>query len=212
MIDWLLSVVEEGSALAVGLLMFLENLFPPIPSEVVMPLAGFVASQGEMSLVLAIVAGFVGSLAGAVFWYFIGEWLGVERLKRWAARYGRWLALAPDEIDKADRWFDRHGGKAVFLGRLVPGVRTLISVPAGIADMSFRRFLAYTALGTGVWTMLLAAAGVWLGANYERVAGWLEPVSLAVVAAILIWYLWRVATFGRRVRASGHNDAAHSPK
>lgn len=112
--------------------MFLENVFPPIPSEVIMPAAGFAAGQGRLSLIGVIVAGTVGSVAGALFWYYVGKWIGADRLRRWAGRHGRWLTLAPKDIDRVDRWFDQHSGKAVFLGRLVPALRTLISVPAGV--------------------------------------------------------------------------------
>lgn len=200
MTDWVTSMLEPGGYLMVAALMFLENLFPPIPSEVVMPLAGYAAQRGKLDIFLVTLAGSVGSLAGACFWYAVGRWLGCDRLKRFAAKHGRWLTLTPQEVDQADRWFDRHGGKAVFFGRLVPGVRTLISVPAGISDMSFRRFLAYTTAGTLVWTALLAAGGWFLGRNHEQLAAWMSPVSNVIVGAILLWYLYRVATFGRSRR------------
>src|SRR5690606_29059485 len=122
-------------------------------------------------------AGAAGSFAGAVLWYVLGRQVGAARLKRLAARHGRWITLAPDEIDRACEWFRRHGGKAVFIGRLVPGVRTLISVPAGIAGMPIGRFLAWTAAGTLSWTALLAAAGYLLREQYGRVATVLDPVT-----------------------------------
>ena len=200
MTEWVTSMMEEGGYLLVAALMFLENLFPPIPSEVVMPLAGYTAQRGELDIFLVTLSGSLGSLAGACFWYAVGRWLGRERLKRFAERHGRWLTLSPQEVDTADRWFDRHGGKAVFFGRLVPGVRTLISVPAGISDMTFRRFLLYTTAGTAVWTALLAAGGWFLGSNYRQLAAWMSPVSNVVVGGILLWYLYRVATFGRSRR------------
>ncbi|HEY9538579.1 MAG TPA: DedA family protein [Kiloniellaceae bacterium] len=198
MVDWIAKLVEGGGYLGIAALMFAENLFPPIPSELIMPLAGFAAARGELDIFLAVAAGSAGSIAGAVFWYGVGRWLGSARLKRWAGRHGRWLTLAPGDIDQACAWFDHHGGKAVFIGRLVPAVRTLISVPAGIAGMDLRRFLFFTALGTLVWTGFLAALGFLLGDQYHRVADWTNPVSNVIIAAIVLWYFYRVATFRRR--------------
>ena len=166
MFNWVTSFIEQTSYFGVALLMFAENVFPPIPSEVIMPLAGYTATQGNMNIFLAVVAGSIGSLAGAVLWYYIGVWVGAERLKRWASRHGRWLTLSPSEVDQACVWFNRHGGKAVFIGRLVPAVRTLISVPAGIAEMSLGKLLIYSTAGTVLWTWSSAA---WLFDLYRVV-------------------------------------------
>ncbi|MGF1606211.1 MAG: DedA family protein [Rhodothalassiaceae bacterium] len=203
MFDWITGFVKSAGYWAVALLMFVENVFPPIPSEIVMPLAGYSASAGELNIFLVIAAGSVGSLAGALFWYYVGALIGTDRLRNFSRKHGRWLTLEPKEVDAADRWFERHGGKAVFFGRLVPAVRTLISVPAGLSEMSFRRFLTYTTAGTVLWTALLAGAGYWLGSAYDQVQSWLNPVSNTVVAVILLWYGWRVATFRRRVSRTG---------
>jgi membrane protein DedA with SNARE-associated domain len=189
--DW----AAQGGYPAVAALMFLENMFPPIPSEVVMPLAGFAASRGEMSLPLAILSGSAGSLAGAWLWYGIGHWIGAERLAGWAGRHGRWLTVSPDDVERAARWFDRHGGKAVLVGRLVPAVRTLISVPAGIARMPTSRFLLYSGVGTVVWTGFLATVGFVLGSQHGAVAAWIDPSTKLIVAALFLGYLWRVITF-----------------
>lgn len=197
MLRYISDFIDSGGAFAVAVLMFVENLFPPIPSELVMPLAGFTAARGEMNLLVAILAGWVGSILGAVFWFWIGKVVGEERLKHWAARYGRWLVLKPKEIDQACEWFNRHGGKAVLLGRLLPGVRTFISVPAGIADMHFGKFLFYSSLGTAVWTALLAVAGYYLEANYEAVSHWVGPLGTIVLVALVIVYFYKVATFRR---------------
>ncbi len=195
MADWIASLMEEGGYLTIALLMFLENLFPPIPSELIMPLAGYAAHQGDMNLALVVLAGSAGSLAGALFWYGIGVWFGCERLRRFAARHGRWLTLSPEDVDRVDAWFDRHGAKVVFFGRLVPAVRTLISVPAGLSGMRFGKFIAYTGAGTVLWTSLLAAAGWMLGTGYERVGAYVDPVSNVIVGTVLVVYLYRVATF-----------------
>ncbi|HEY9550100.1 MAG TPA: DedA family protein [Kiloniellaceae bacterium] len=195
MIESLTAWAEQGGYPAVALLMFLENVFPPIPSEVIMPIAGYAASRGDLSLPLAVLAGAFGSLAGAWLWYGIGHWLGAERLKAWAGRHGRWLTLSPRDVDRADEWFDRHGGKAVLFGRMIPAVRTLISVPAGIAGMPTVPFLIYSTVGTLVWTGALAGLGYALGDQYETVGKWLDPVSKGIVAVLLFGYLWRVVTF-----------------
>ncbi|MDU0954365.1 MAG: DedA family protein [Bradyrhizobium sp.] len=151
-----------------------ENLFPPIPSEVIMPLAGYVSARGQLTFVGVLLAGAAGSLAGALFWCAVRRWFGSHRLKRFAARHGRWLTLSPAEIDRASAWFARHGRTAVLVGRLVPGVRTLISVPAGVTEMPFMPFLATTAVGTLLWTGLLAAAGYVLAEGYRTVGNWID--------------------------------------
>jgi membrane protein DedA with SNARE-associated domain len=201
MFGWITDFVEKSGYPGIALLMFLENVFPPIPSELIMPLAGFSAAQGRLSLIGVILAGTAGSLAGATLWYGVGRWFGAERLKRFADRHGRWLTMSAAEIDQAQSFFDRHSGKATFFGRLVPGIRTLISVPAGILAMPFPAFLAYTALGTLAWTSLLAAAGAWLEGQHDRVAAWLDPVSTAIIVGLGAFYLYRVATFKPRAAA-----------
>ena len=207
MFSWITDFLNTSGYFGVALLMLLENVFPPIPSELVMPFAGYAAQQGDMDIFLVILSGSFGSLLGALFWYYVGRWLGLERLRRFSARHGRWLTLSPREVDKADAWFDRHGQWAVLFGRLIPAVRTLISVPAGVSGMSHRRFLIASSIGTIVWTAFLALAGYFLAGQYETVQTWLNPVSNVVIGAILAWYLYRVATFGKEVekanRASG---------
>jgi membrane protein DedA with SNARE-associated domain len=133
--DWLTDVIADGGYLGIVFLMLAENLFPPIPSELIMPLAGFVAAQGEFNVVLVVLAGSLGSMLGALPWYYAGRWVGEARMRAFAARYGRWLTLDEKEIGKATDWFEKHGRVAVLLARLVPTVRTLISLPAGMARM-----------------------------------------------------------------------------
>lgn len=198
MFDWITGWIDTLGYPAIAALMFLENLFPPIPSELVMPLSGYTASQGRLSLVGVLVAGWIGSMAGALFWYAIGRWLGYARIRAIAARHGAWLTMSPDDVDEANRWFCRHGGAAVFVGRLVPAVRTFISVPAGVSDMSFVTFLLYTSLGTAIWTAFLAGVGYGLGAEYGQVSQWLGPPTNAIIAVLVLWYGWRVVTFKRR--------------
>lgn len=195
MLDWITSFIESGGYGGIAALMLLENVFPPIPSEVIMPLAGLGAARGELSLVGAIVAGSLGSLAGAYFWFALARHFGIDRLKRWTLAHGRWLTLDPSEVDRADAWFDLHGHKAVLVGRLVPGIRTLISVPAGFSEMSTSRFLIYSGIGTFGWTTVLAVAGYLLEDGYRRVESWVNPVSTVVMVGLVALYLYRVATF-----------------
>lgn len=184
----------------IALLMALENLFPPIPSELIMPLAGYQAAQGRMPLWLVIVSGSLGSLAGTLPWYVLGRMIGKERLLHLAERHGRWITLGPAEIEKADHWFDTRGWRAVLFGRLVPTVRSLISIPAGLSGMPFGRFLLYSAIGTVAWTTLLALAGFALGQAYGRVAVFIDPVATGVLVLIAAIYVYRVVTFRREKR------------
>jgi membrane protein YqaA with SNARE-associated domain len=140
LIDWIVTAIERTGYLGVFLLMLIDNVFPPIPSEVIMPLAGFAAARGQLSLIGVFLAGTAGSLSGALVWYGVGRWLGRERLRRFATRHGRWLTLSPAEVDRASAWFARRGGLSVLIGRVIPGVRSLISVPAGVAGMPLTPF------------------------------------------------------------------------
>lgn len=185
--------MQSMGYLGIGLLMFLENLFPPIPSELIMPLAGFTISQNRMEFGPAIAAGVIGTVLGAFPWYYAGKLLSEERLRNLADKYGKWITVSGADIDKANRWFNRHGAKAVFLCRLVPGVRTLISLPAGINNMPLIPFLIYSTIGTTLWVSFLTIAGYKLGANYELVDEYLGPVSKIVALIIVIWcILWVV--------------------
>ncbi len=199
MFDWISGILDQLGYPGIAFLMFAENVFPPIPSELIMPLAGFNAATGDMSFWGVMVAGTLGSLAGAVLWYWIGLKVGARRIRRLAARHGRWLTVSPDEFDLAQGWFDRHGGAAVFFGRLIPTVRTFISVPAGLLPMGWGRFLAFSTAGTALWNLILTGAGYVLESQYDRVETYLNPISTAVVVALVAFYLWRVATYRRRV-------------
>ncbi|WP_112875356.1 DedA family protein [Paracoccus endophyticus] len=195
MFDWVLTVIESWGYPGIFLLMLGENVFPPIPSEVIMPLTGYLCGTGALSLVPAVLAGTAGSVAGTSLWYLLGRRIGAAALKRWAARHGRLMTVSPGDIDAAQGWFDRHGGKAVLLGRMIPTIRTLISVPAGIARMSWGRFLMLTTLGSLAWTGLLTGAGYLLESQYDRVGNVLDPVSKLVVVVVVAVYLYRVATW-----------------
>jgi membrane protein DedA with SNARE-associated domain len=196
--DWVIRVVQRMGYWGIALLTLLENVFPPIPSEVIMPLAGFVSAQGRMSLGWAIAAGSCGSLLGATFWYFVGRKIGRDRLRWWVEAHGKWLTLRTEDIDRAQEWFGRHGGAAVFIGRLVPGLRTWISVPAGLNRMGFWPFALYSAAGTVVWTGFLTVAGYVLENKFEQVDKYVGPVSTALIVLIVVWYLWRLVRQGRQ--------------
>jgi membrane protein DedA with SNARE-associated domain len=191
---WITNTMSSMGYLGIGLLMFLENLFPPIPSELIMPLAGFTVSQGKMEFVPAVAAGVIGTVLGAFPWYYAGKIIGGERSRQLADRYGKWLTLSGKDIDKANEWFTRQGSKAVFLCRLVPGVRTLISLPAGINNMPLLPFVLYSTLGTTLWVCLLTFLGLQLGNHYDQVETWLGPVSKVVLISLLVAFgiwIWR---------------------
>lgn len=199
MFDWISGVIDQMGYFGIAFLMFAENAFPPIPSELIMPLAGFNAARSSMNVWGVLAAGIAGSLAGAALWYWIGRKVKARRIRHLAARHGRWLTVSPAEFDSAQGWFDRHGGAAVFLGRLIPTIRTFISVPAGLLPMPLGTFLCYSAVGTALWTAFLTGAGYLLESQYERVQAWLNPLSTAVVIGILALYVWRITTYRRRV-------------
>lgn len=200
MFDWITGILEGGGAWAIAALMLLENVFPPIPSELIMPLAGFNAARGGTPLWLAILAGGLGSLAGAYFWYAVGRAFGRERLRWLIARHGRWLTLNLSEFERAEAWFNRHGRAIVFFGRFIPTVRTLISIPAGIERMHRGQFLFYTAIGSFIWSGGLAVAGYLLEDRYEMVEDWINPLSTAVVVTVVAIYVWRVIRWKPDVR------------
>jgi membrane protein DedA with SNARE-associated domain len=184
--EWITSTIRSFGYAGVAFLTLLENVFPPIPSELVIPLAGFVAAGGEVTLWGVIVAATAGSLAGAAVWYEVGRRVGEARVRRWVARGGRWLTLSAEDVDRAQQWFQRHGAAAVLIGRLVPGVRTFVSLPAGFARMPRGPFLLYSGVGTAVWTGALAWAGVVLQENFTTVGEYVDIVTNAVLGVAVL--------------------------
>lgn len=197
MFENLVQTVATGGYPAIFLLMLLENIFPPIPSEAIMPLAGFAAARGDLNFVGVILAGTLGSIVGAVPWYLAGRWYGRKRLKAFAGRHGRWLTVSPNDLHNAAEWFERHGYASVFFGRLIPTIRTLISVPAGLVCMPILPFLLISAAGSLIWTSILTLAGYLLESQYTRVADWLDPVTYVIIGGIVLFYLYRVVTYER---------------
>jgi membrane protein DedA with SNARE-associated domain len=191
MFEWISGVMESANWAGIAFLMFLENVFPPIPSEIIMPLAGYLASQGKMSIVAVVIAGTVGSVLGSLPLYFAGRKLGHDGARKWAEKHGKWLTVSPEDIDKSREWMDKHGAFALCLGRLVPGVRSLIALPAGVDEINPAVFIGYTALGSAIWSGLLAGAGYGLGANFKNVDKWLSPLSYVVLALAVALYIYR---------------------
>jgi membrane protein DedA with SNARE-associated domain len=192
MADWIIRTIESTGYLGIVFLMFLENIFPPIPSELIMPLAGFAVSRGNQTFFGVVIAGTAGSMLGALPLYYAGYFIGEQRLQSFVDNYGRWLTVSREDLERAEQWFDRHGRRAVLLCRLVPGIRSLISIPAGLRQMPLPSFLFYTALGAGFWTFILTYAGYLLGAQFEQVEKYLNPISYIVLGVIVVLYLKRV--------------------
>jgi membrane protein DedA with SNARE-associated domain len=186
---WVFSIVDRLGGIGVGLLIFLENLVPPIPSEAILPLAGFRARTGAINLWVAWPAATLGSVLGALSLYGLGAWLGYDRLHRLAGR--RWFILTSQkDLDRGERTFARHGGKMVLLGRCVPLIRSVVSIPAGIARMPLPRFIALTAIGSGVWNALFIGLGWVLGEHWDRVQGWLGPVTYVLLGLAVVGLVW----------------------
>lgn len=187
--DWLVGLMSVMGGLGTGVAVLLENLFPPIPSEVILPLAGFTAAQGHMTLAEAIVGATIGSVVGALMLYGIAYAIGAERMRR---LFEKMPLTDASDIDKANDWFARYGLLSVFIGRVIPIVRSLISIPAGIARTDLVRFTLLTAVGSAVWNTILVMAGYLLGAGWCSILGFLDRFQYAVaviVVALVVWYV-----------------------
>jgi membrane protein DedA with SNARE-associated domain len=188
--DWISGVVVKLGYIGVAMLAFLEHVFPPIPSELILPLAGYVAASGKLGVAGVIVAGSLGSLGGSTLWFVIGRRIGEERLRRWIDSHGRWLTLSAGDVDRAKDWFARRGKFAVLVGRLMPGIRTFVSLPAGFTRMPWPTFLIYSLTGTLAWTAALVYAGVTLQQNFEVAGKYINVatnIMFAILAAMLVW-------------------------
>jgi membrane protein DedA with SNARE-associated domain len=194
MSDWIVRLIEQSGYLGVGFLMFLETVFPPIPSEVIMSVAGVAAGQGKLDYGLVVASGTAGAMLGNILWYLAARALGIQRLEPVIHRWGRWITMSWAEVQRAQRWFDLHGTFFVFLGRLLPTVRSLVSIPAGLLKMSFRRFLLASTLGTTAWTAILAGAGFKLGENYHDVDKIIGPAANAILVVLVAGYIYRLWT------------------
>ena len=207
--NWAKDFVESAGYVGVFLMVVLENVFPPIPSEAILPLAGFLAGEGRFWLPAVILAATLGAVAGALILYYAAYWFGEARLRRLIRKYGKWFAVSERDLDSANAWFDRHGYKAVFLCRMVPIVRSLVSLPAGLRQMNLVPFIIYTAIGSGLWNSLLIVAGWWLGDNWEDVShlvDYLDYPMYVAIAGALIWFIWK------KKFAAKPSDSANSPE
>ena len=193
--EWVLVIMAKFGYLGIIFAMFAENVFPPIPSEVIMPAAGFAVARGDLNLLLVIVSGTLGSVLGALPLYYFGSLFNKQRLIDFTEKYGKYVFVKPDDVISADDWFNKHGKKAVFFGRMVPGIRSLISIPAGMNKMPLLPFIILTTAGAAIWTTLLTLAGYHFGQNYEVIEKFLAPYSKiflgAAIVIVIIWLLRR---------------------
>ncbi len=199
--DWAVNLMETIGAPGAGLAIALENLFPPLPSEVILPLAGFTASRGNFSLAEAIIWTTLGSVVGALALYAIGAWLGRDRMRRLVSKVP---LVDLEDVDRVEAWFDRHGSSAVFFGRMIPIFRSLISIPAGIERMAVGKFLLLTTAGSLIWNSIFVLAGFYLGENWsivEEYAGIFQRIVIIAVVLFLIYFVVSKIRTYRRKRA-----------
>jgi membrane protein DedA with SNARE-associated domain len=198
MSDWVIRLIDQTGYVGVFFLMFLETIFPPIPSEVIMPIAGVRAAQGPMTLGGVILSGTAGAMFGNLFWYLAARVVGLKRFKPFIDRHGRWLTMDWYDVEKAERLFGRFGYIVVFLARMLPTVRSIVSVPAGLLNMRLRTFVIWSTIGTAGWSSGLAVAGWALGRRFPEIEKILGPLSAVVILAIVAAYVWRQLTWRRR--------------
>jgi membrane protein DedA with SNARE-associated domain len=197
--EWIFNIIENYGYLGVFLIIVIENVFPPIPSELVLPFSGFMTTKTELSVAMMIVASTAGSVVGGTILYYIGTILDVERLEKIVDRWGKYLQLKREDVYKADAWFDRYGIWTVFFCRMVPLLRSLISVPAGMSNMKMPLFLLFTLLGTAIWNTLLIVIGAKLGENWTQILSYTEVYSDIIYAVGAIAILAVLIFFGRRI-------------
>lgn len=192
--NWIIQIIERLGYIGIAILMFLDNVFPPIPSEVIMPSAGYTASRGQLQIVGVIIAGSIGSILAAAVLYAIGRKISRSALFAWVDRYGKYLFIQSKDLEKALNWFERYGHRIVFFGRMIPAVRSLISIPAGMSRMPFGKFILYSSLGTVIWTTFLACVGFYFGENQELMFTIMHRVGYIILAITLLfcaWWLYR---------------------
>ena len=183
------NAVENNTNLAyilITLAMFLENIIPPIPSEIIMPLGGFAVQQGSLNFFVVTFCGLIGTVLGALPWYYLGKVVNEKKISHFVNNKGRFLGITQKDIEKSRLWFDKYGITLVFWGRLVPGVRTLISIPAGIELMPFRQFVVWTSLGSLIWVVALTSAGYYFGGQYHQIASYLENFKILIKPIFVI--------------------------
>ena len=193
--DYIQRAVETNSTFAyltICLAMFLENIIPPIPSEIIMPLGGFFVYQEKLNFVILVFWGLFGTILGSLPWYYLGRLVNEKKLSRFLDKRGKYVGITSDDLAKSKRWFDKYGGSLVFWGRLVPGIRTLISVPAGMELMPLRKFLIWTTFGSLIWVAILTYAGFILGENWQMIESYLDQIKYIlkpILILILVYFL-----------------------
>jgi membrane protein DedA with SNARE-associated domain len=195
--EFILDLMARGGYLGIFALMALENIVPPIPSEVIMGLGGMAVARGDMALVPLVVTGTAGTVAGNYMWYWIGRSLGYERFRPFVERHGRWLTMTWADVERLHRFFVDRGQWVIFVFRFMPAFRTIISLPAGMTGMPLGRFLLWTAAGAAIWNTLLAAAGIYLGARFAILERYVGPAAVAMTVSMVAIYVWRVLTWKR---------------
>lgn len=195
MTDWFLDALEQWGYIGIFFWMALENIIPPIPSEIIMGFAGIAVAHGKLDFTGVMIAGTLGSTVGNYFWYWIGRYIPLDRLKPFVERNGRWLTVEWDDVERIDRFFFRHGQWLIFVLRFAPFGRSIISLPAGISNMPRWKFVVWTLAGTAIWNLFLTGAGYWLGASFRQAEAWTGPAAAVLIGAIAVWYVWRVATW-----------------
>lgn len=196
--DWVIRLIDWGGYAGVFLLSLIETILLPLPSELILPIAGMRAANGPLGIGGVILASTAGSMTGNMIWFWLARSIGLERLRRFVDRYGRWLAIDWRDIEQVGLLFHRFGPAIVFSGRLVPGVRTFVSIPAGLVRMKVFRFAFWSTIGTGLFAAILAGAGYVAGSRLSWIEALAGPISSAVVGGIIILYLWRQINWSRR--------------
>ena len=179
--------------------MFLENIIPPIPSEIIMPLGGYFVYQGNLNFYILVIFGLIGTVLGALPWYYLGRFLNEKKLASFVDSKGKFIGISSRDLNKSKLWFDKYGVSLVFWGRLIPGIRTLISVPAGIELMPLKKFLVWTSLGSLIWVVLLTFLGYVLGENYKIIESYIDnfkvfikPIFIIISALLIFKYLKKI--------------------
>jgi membrane protein DedA with SNARE-associated domain len=199
---WVVDVVDRLGPFGIGVLIALENIVPPVPSEIILPFAGFSANRGDLNVVAAWIAACIGSLVGAYVLYGVGALVGYERIRALAGK--RWFILfGVADLDRGERFFGRYESWVVFFGRFIPLVRSIVSVPAGVERMPIGKFTLLTLAGSAIWNAVFIAAGYELGDRWEDVEGWVQPLSFVVVGLLLVGLGWLSIRKIRGVRARG---------
>ncbi len=192
MTQFILDWIAWGGYFGIFLLMALENVVPPVPSEVIMGLGGMAVARGDMELGARVGAGTAGTVAGNYFWYWLGDTIGYERLRPFVERHGRWLTLNWCDVERVHAFFCKRGQWVVFVFRFLPLGRTIISLPAGMTHMPLWKFLLWTAAGSAIWNSVLAGAGLFFGSRFRELDQFVGPLAVALGVAIVIGYIWRV--------------------